>query len=69
MTVRCKLQLNEITHNAWGQGSIPEDLRFARATPSASMEMWVDNPAALGRLKLGEFYYVDFTPATGASNA
>jgi hypothetical protein len=69
------MQLQSITEHAWSSGSrglkfgacydqsIPEDQRFAKATPSAQLEMQVDNPAALDRFKLGDYYYVDFTPA------
>ncbi len=39
---------------------IPEDQRFATATPSGTLEMTVDNPAA--RFEVGQFYYLDFTP-------
>lgn len=75
MSVRAKLQLTEITEHSWNPSartlkfearydtSTPEDLRFSKATPSAALEMQVDNPAALEQFKLGEDYYVDFTPA------
>jgi hypothetical protein len=43
--------------------SIPEDVRYAKATPGGHIEMLVDNPAVLERLKIGAAYYVDFTPA------
>jgi len=42
--------------------SIPEDHRFFDATPSGSIEMWVNNPMALEQLPLGKSFYVDFTP-------
>lgn len=73
--VRAKFQLQQITENYWNKNSrtlvfqpsydtsIPEDQRFATATPSGRFEMQVDNPAALAQLTLGEYYYVDFTPA------
>ncbi|MFW6027562.1 MAG: hypothetical protein ACOC91_02020 [bacterium] len=74
MTVRAKLCLTEIVEHA-GTGaktlkfqaqyddSIPEDRRFSQATPSGHVELYVDNPSALERFRLGESYYVDFTPA------
>lgn len=73
MAIRCKMQLQQITEHAWSKTSkslrfqacydtsIPEDQRFAKATPSASIEMQVDNPTALEQFKLGHYYYVDFT--------
>lgn len=75
MSVRAKFQLQSVTSNAWSptaknlkfsctyDTSIPEDQRFQKATPSGSFEMLVDNPAALDQFNLGDFYYVDFTPA------
>ncbi len=75
MSVRCKMQLVEVTQSAWSTQSrvmkfravydqaIPEDQRFARATPSAELTMTVDNPGAVDQLTLGTFFYVDFTPA------
>jgi len=75
MSVRAKMQLQEVTSVQWSAGTkilkfqtsydptIPEDQRFTKATPSGQITMQVDNPAALEQLKLGEFYYVDFTPA------
>lgn len=74
MSVRCKMQLVEVTESAWSTSSktltlravydtsIPEDQRFAKATPSAELKMTVDNPAAIEQLKLGAFFYVDFNP-------
>lgn len=41
-----------------------EDNSYSKYTPSASFEMTIDNPAVQAKLKLGETYYVDFTPAT-----
>lgn len=43
--------------------TIPEDQRFAQATPSGRFEMTVDNPQALAQFEIGRQYYVDFTPA------
>ena len=73
MTVRAKFQLQEITSNFWNPTSktlifraaydmtIPEDQRFNKATPSATVTMQVDNPAALEQFELGKYYYFDMT--------
>ena len=45
--------------------SIPEDLRFAQATPSGELTMYVNNPAAVEELSLGKFFYLDFVPVEG----
>ena len=75
MTVRAKFQLQSITAHHWNKDcktlkffasydpSIPEDLRFQKATPSGSFEMTVDNPAALAQFELGNQYYFDVTQA------
>ncbi len=73
MTVRAKFQVVEVTEHAHYSArtvklmprydeSIPEDRRFARATPSGEFTMFVDNPAALEQLKLGQDFYIDLTP-------
>ncbi len=41
--------------------SIEEDRRFAAATPSGRIELYIDNPAALEYLKPGHEFYADFT--------
>lgn len=73
MSVRAKFQLSSIKSFAWNANSkeliftpqydtsIPEDQRFAQATPSGEFRMQVDNPAALEKLELGKFYYFDIT--------
>jgi hypothetical protein len=75
MSVRCKMQLLQITSVAWSptakilkfhaqyDTSTPEDQRFAKATPNGEITMQVDNPAALDQMELGAHYYVDFTAA------
>jgi hypothetical protein len=40
-----------------------ENNTFANWTPSASLQMTVTNPELLGRFRLGDTFYVDFTPA------
>lgn len=78
MTVRAKLMLTESTELSWGASSgtrrlrfdcqyddgIPEDMRFQKATPSGHIELLIDNPSALGEMKLGNQYYVDFNPCS-----
>jgi hypothetical protein len=72
MTVRCKFVLTEIRNHHYGKGqtfvftaqydqSIPEDQRFATATPNGRFEMYVDNPPVQAAYKLGQAYYFDST--------
>ncbi len=69
--VRAKFQVTAITDRGWSKEielscqydqSIPEDQRFQQATPSGSIKMQIDNPAALEVFKLGAKFYADFTP-------
>lgn len=71
--VRSKLRLTSVRQMEWGgqeleftaqyDTKIPEDERFQKATPSASAKYMIDNPLALEQFKLGQCYYVDFSPA------
>ncbi|HEX8851224.1 MAG TPA: hypothetical protein VF761_16990 [Gemmatimonadaceae bacterium] len=75
MTVRAKFMVSEKTSFAWSPDSvrvkltpqydqsIPEDQRFAKATPSGEFWMQIDNPPAAAALELGKTYYIDITPA------
>lgn len=73
MTVRAKFQVVEIAE-VWNKAarkivleprydtSIPEDQRFAQATPSGRFEMTVDNPSAVAALPIGKQFYIDISP-------
>jgi hypothetical protein len=41
--------------------TLPEDQRYAQATPSGTLQISVDNP--LVTFEPGKAYYLDFTPA------
>ena len=71
MTVRAKFRCVKVEHNAYITAvrytfapqydtTIPEDQRFAQASPSGEMWIQVDNPAV--EFELGGYYYLDFTP-------
>ena len=40
-----------------------EDNTYARYTPSGSISLSITNPALIGRFKVGQKFYVDFTEA------
>ncbi len=40
-----------------------EDNTFARFTPSLSLNIHIANPALVGAHKVGDVFYLDFTPA------
>lgn len=73
MSIRCKMQLENIFADAWSgakaifrcsydPGLVAEDREFSKATPSGFAEFNVSNPKAAEQLVIGKFYYVDFTP-------
>jgi len=49
--------------------SVEEDRRFAKATPSGTIQLYIDNPPASDYLALGKFFYVDFTEVEQAQVA
>lgn len=77
--VRARFKLTEIHELSWGgkrlvfapeyDSTIAADRCFAKATPTGRFEMQVDNKAALEQFKLGEDYFVDFTPAKATPEA
>ncbi|MDN3356097.1 hypothetical protein [Actinomadura sp. DC4] len=46
--------------NAQYDMSVPEDQRYAKASPSGELRIQVDNPAV--SFEPGKAYYLDFTP-------
>lgn len=80
MPVRAKFRCHTETLKKWGPDEshvsrsyefmamydpdVPEDQRYAKATPSGSLTIAVDNPAVT--FEPGKQYYLDFTPADEA---
>ena len=72
LKIRCKFQLVEVTEFVHGgrkykfapqyDTSIPEDQRFAKASPSGEFTIYVDNPEVHKEWKVGQYYYFDATP-------
>jgi hypothetical protein len=69
--VRGKFKVQETTKYAWPgtkvilkaeyDTTIPEDARYATATPSGTIEMYVNNPPAESFFIPGKYYYIEFT--------
>jgi hypothetical protein len=57
-----ELQAREVILTPQYDQAIPEDRRFAQATPSGKLAMRIDNPAALKEFTLGRAFYLDMTP-------
>jgi hypothetical protein len=49
-----------LTFHTLYDDTIPEDQRFALATPSGQLTMIVTNPVVLDQVKQGKSYYLDF---------
>lgn len=77
-TMRAKLQVSDVQSSttserlslravcksgAYLADGSDEDNSFARWTPSAELTMTINNPDLLGKCKVGDKFYVDFTPA------
>lgn len=75
MNVRAKFKVSSIKYVDWNPDvrvveltaatadGIPENERFHKYTPSGTIQMTIDNPPAAEAFKLGQMFYVDFTPA------
>ena len=50
-----------VLHAVYDDG-IPENQRFAQATPSGTVEITINNPPASDVFKHGQEFYVDFSP-------
>ena len=71
--VRAKFMVTKVATTSYGQkevtlsprddNSIEEEKRFAKYTPSGTIQLFIDNPPALDYLELGKQFYVDFTKA------
>lgn len=48
-------------NGAYPEDGTDEDNTFALFTPSATLEMQINNPALIGSFKVGQAFYVDFT--------
>jgi hypothetical protein len=46
----------------FGPNGESEDNTYARYTPMANLSITINNPALIGQCKVGDRFYVDFTP-------
>ena len=49
--------------DAYPEDGSDENNTFAKFTPNATLDITIQNPALLGKFKVGDIFYVDFTPA------
>lgn len=57
------LHFNAVPAAKYPDDGSDEDNTFAKFSPSATLSLTVANPALIGQFKIGEKYYVDFSPA------
>jgi len=58
------LKMNAVAKvEAYSEDGSDEDNTFAKFTPSADLEMQVNNPDLWGKFTPGDYYYLDFTQA------
>jgi hypothetical protein len=72
MGIRCKMTLENVYANAWGDRRqsfaasttrlLRTTFRFLKPRRAGFAEYNIDNPAAAAQLVIGKQYYVDFTP-------
>ncbi len=49
--------------DGYGEDGLDENNTFSTFTPSANLEIYINNPALKGKFTIGESYYVDFSKA------
>lgn len=57
------VQMAPVTSKPFDQDGNSEDNSYARWTPSGSLSLTVTNPNLIGKFKIGQRFYVDFTEA------
>lgn len=58
-----QLHFHGVAAKAYPADGSDEDNTFARWSPSVELKISITNPALIGQFKVGEKFYVDFTPA------
>ena len=58
------LQMHAVCAPKYDETGLDEDNTFAKFSPGAQLSINIANPALWGQFKVGDRFYVDFTPAT-----
>ncbi len=75
-TLRCKMHVESVTALKRADGTIEQEVvklravhsgseenqQWAKWTPAAHFEIYINNPDAFDKLSKGHEFYVDFTP-------
>ena len=57
------LTMHAVAASKYPEDGSDEDNSYAKFSPGANLTINIANPALFGGFKIGEKYYVDFTPA------
>ena len=57
------LQMHAVAAPKYDASGLDEDNTYAKMSPGASLNINIANPALWGKFKVGDRFYVDFTPA------
>lgn len=57
------LQMNAVCAPKYDETGLDEDNTFAKYSPGANLSINIANPTLWGQFKVGDKFYVDFTPA------
>jgi hypothetical protein len=57
------LTMHAVAAKSYPADGSDEDNTYAKFSPGANLSINIANPALFGQFKVGEKYYVDFTPA------
>lgn len=55
--------MNAVCAPKYDDSGLDEDNTFAKFSPGANLSINIANPALWGKFKVGDRFYVDFTPA------
>ena len=57
-----EVSFHAVAASKYPEDGSDEDNTFAKWTPSANLSIQITNPALLDLIKVGDEFYVDFTP-------
>lgn len=57
------LKFSAVGNYPYPEDGSDEDNTYSRYTPSASLEITIQNPALFGKFAVGDKFYLDFTKA------
>lgn len=57
------VELMAVSNKPFDPEGASDDNSFARWTPAGELKMSIANPALIGQIKVGQKFYLEFTPA------